>query len=451
MLTDFLGTPINATNQAISSTEAFDISEMAAELPKHANRLDIREVSAGAVVDGRGQPYCPVFIAPKADGGRTFTAYIQDEIMDVDDYVDLIDTLITATEKDDYYIYIDSPGGRISAGSIISSVIHHSRANVYTVARGLCASAACLIHNAAKAGHAIVDDMGVLMIHMSLHGDTGCSTLIQKRAADQVRYVNTNLLKQALDMGYLLPDELASIQNGNEIFISKKDFDARLAAKQDHTEAPAPTSSTQAEVMDDPVAATEDFDVVNKLTSAPQMGAAIVITQQRMLKANALRIRTCDNKNFRVYIPSDLVFSRTFVSNLCRFMDCRKEGESITLILGAKLVDETASIVGAIVSAMRHCKATVITVAAGYASVPETLLWCFGHKRAVMRYGALSFGITDLVKRVPKYKDYFEVFLKRALEIGILQQQDVEDILEHGSTKFLVYDDVKQINSDFAM
>ena len=124
MLTDFLGTPINATNQAISSTEAFDISEMAAELPKHANRLDIREVSAGAVVDGRGQPYCPVFIAPKADGGRTFTAYIQDEIMDVDDYVDLIDTLITATEKDDYYIYIDSPGGRISAGSIISSVIH---------------------------------------------------------------------------------------------------------------------------------------------------------------------------------------------------------------------------------------------------------------------------------------------------------------------------------------
>ena len=188
----------------------------------------------GLVMDGRGQPYCPIFAKPKANGtGRHITAYLVSEILDVDEYVDLIDCLFTATEDDDIFIYIDSPGGYISAGSIISSAIHHSHANVYTVARGLCASAACLIHNSAKEGHAIVEDMGVLMIHMSLHGDSGVSSLIAKRASDQVRYVNETLLSQAVEMGYLLPNELDQIQNGKEIYISSKDFKARIEANNE--------------------------------------------------------------------------------------------------------------------------------------------------------------------------------------------------------------------------
>ena len=83
----------------------------------------------------------------------------------------------------------------------------------------------------------------------------------------------------------------------------------------------------------------------------------------RIIKANALRIRTTDKKNFRIYIPSDCVFSRSFIINLCMFLDTRKEDETVTFVLGAKLDDGCANLVGAIISAINSCKAKIITIA----------------------------------------------------------------------------------------
>lgn len=206
----------------IAGTESF--SSPVAEV-QTTESLSLQSVSA-AYID-KTNAYCPVYVDKKPAGGRLFTAYINSTIQDIDQYIDLIDTLLTATAEDTYLIYIDSPGGYVSSGSIVSSAIDQSKAEVFTIARGLCASAACLIHNSAKKGHALVQDCGVLMIHMSSHDDSGVSTQIAARAADQVRYVNENLLKQALDMGYITQEELASIQNGGEIFISSDEFAKR--------------------------------------------------------------------------------------------------------------------------------------------------------------------------------------------------------------------------------
>lgn len=201
------------------------------ETPVKKPELEAKETTA-IIVDGRNQPYCQVVINIRPDGSKLVKAYLQGEILDVDEYVELIDSLLAAKEGDQFYIYIDSPGGYISAGSIISSAIANCAGEVTTVARGLCASAACLIHNSTKEGHALVADMGVLMIHFSSHMDTGNSSLIEKRAADQVRYVTETLLSQAVEMGYLTTEELSSIQTGTEIFISSKDFTKRIELKR---------------------------------------------------------------------------------------------------------------------------------------------------------------------------------------------------------------------------
>ena len=66
--------------------------------------------------------------------------------------------------------------------------------------------------------------MGVIMIHMSSHSDEGVSTFIADRANNQVRYVNENLLATALERGYINAEQLATIQDGNEIFISAEEF-----------------------------------------------------------------------------------------------------------------------------------------------------------------------------------------------------------------------------------
>lgn len=172
--------------------------------------------------------YCPVCINTKEDGGLIFSAYVVDQIIDVDNYIDLIDTLLTASEKDTYYIYIDSPGGMISSGGIIASAIHHSRAEVFTIARGLCASAAALIHSAAKKDHQLTSDYAVMMYHMSSHCDAGTSTKILERAKHQVRYVNECLLNKALEDGNFTQDEFSRIQNGEEIFVSAAEFKKRI-------------------------------------------------------------------------------------------------------------------------------------------------------------------------------------------------------------------------------
>lgn len=426
--------------------EAFDLGiESKAKPQPQMHTLETKELPL-IVLDGRNQPYCQMVVRANEDGSKVAKAYLQDEILDVDEYVELIDFLLTATEQDKAYLYIDSPGGHISAGSIISSAIAVCRGEVYTVARGLCASAACLIHNAAKPGHAIVDPMGVLMIHFSSHMDAGLSSQIMQRAADQSRYVQETLLSQALELGYLLPAEMESIKTGAEIFISAKDFAARLEAKQNGGTEPEPVEGVQGSTIphdelsepsgeEKPLAGTESF-------GAEMLNPALLARQERMLKANALRIRTTDKKNFRIYMPSDLCFTRAFVSNLEMFLDSRNPDETVTFVLGAKIADDTAPMVGAIISAISTCKAKVLTLAAGYCSIPETMIWCFGHERKVLRYGALTFGLTDVVKRVPKYLDYFTVFTEKAKELNLLTEEEAKAILENNQTVFKTHRDL---------
>lgn len=169
-------------------------------------------------------PYCPVKIIQKPEGGFTYYSYITGPVRDVDTYIDLIDTLFIATEKDTYYIYIDSPGGLVSSGGIIASAIHHSRAEVFTVARGICASAAALIHSAAQKDHQLVGDFALMMYHMSSHFDFGTSTKILEHAKNQVRYVNECLLNKALADGHFTQEEFDKIQNGVEIFVPADEF-----------------------------------------------------------------------------------------------------------------------------------------------------------------------------------------------------------------------------------
>lgn len=195
--------------------------------------MEVYEESTAWKERNNGQmPYCPVYAVPNSSGGRTFICYIHGSIRDVDDYIDLIDTLLTAGEKDEYFIFLDSPGGLVASGGIIASAIHHSHAKVHTIARGLCASAAALIHSSAKKENIGVSDFAVIMYHMSMHFDQGSSNLIKMRAENQVRYVNDCLLNKAVEDGTLLPEELQKAQNGEEIFLTAEEFKKRIQTKQ---------------------------------------------------------------------------------------------------------------------------------------------------------------------------------------------------------------------------
>lgn len=180
--------------------------------------------------DDKTAKCCPLYVA-EVENKRIFHCYITGPIQDVDNFVPLIDALFTATENDTFYIFLDSPGGMIASGGIISSMVHHTPAVVYTIARGLCASAAALIHSSAKNGYSRVSEHAVLMYHMSSHYDTGFSTRIADRAANQVRYVNECLLNKAVQEGHITQEEFDKIQYGEEFFVHASDFKRRIGGK----------------------------------------------------------------------------------------------------------------------------------------------------------------------------------------------------------------------------
>lgn len=168
---------------------------------------------------------CPVYRAGTTpEGGAVYTAYVSGQITEVDNYITLIDILMTMQPTDAMYIFIDSPGGYISSGGLIASAIDSCSGRVFTIARGLCASAAALIHSSARRGMASVTPFAVMLYHMSSHNDEGVSTRIEQAAAKQVRYVNETLLSKALADGHITKEEFERIQTGEDIMIPASEW-----------------------------------------------------------------------------------------------------------------------------------------------------------------------------------------------------------------------------------
>ena len=441
------GEPLSDEDQKKTRLDPWDIvhGEMKSGLTQ-SPRSSVEEYSCAWKDSGPEAPYCPVYVSKLPEKGRLFEAYVSGSIEDVDDYVDLIDTLLTASADDKYIIYIDSPGGLIAAGGLIASAIQYSRASVITVARGLCASAGALIHSSAKKGNAICTPFAVMMYHMSSHWDGGYSTMVAARAQNQVRYVNECLLNKALEDGYITQEEFESIQHGKDIFVPAEKFERRIATDNEYDQLPGQESFSSkpegniafqlASMMKTPMWAEE--------LSFEEMQARMDKQSSANGKQSALLIRTGDKKNFRVYMKASSWFTQNYINGLCRFLDSRSEGETVTFVMGVKMNDWQAHIVGAIVSAMLNCKATVNTVAAGYCSIPETMIWCFGQNRDVYRYGALSFGTTAIINSCKEYRSYFEVFFKKAIEIGLLTDEDVQTIWDTASEKLILHSEYRE-------
>ena len=155
-----------------------------------------------------------------------------------------------------------------------------------------------------------------------------------------------------------------------------------------------------------------------------------------------IHIRTSDGQNFRIYINSYASITPLIINVLCRFLDTRSPNQNVYLILGSGLNDIQSHMLGAIISSISSCQAKVTAVAAGWCTIGETMMWCFAKSRRVLQYGALTFGANhELVKAVEQYKTYFDLFLNKGKDLGLLTDEDINSIWENHQTKFLMYGD----------
>ena len=195
---------INNTTSISVGTEAMTPPGVITETP---SGIDINSWWLSKVENVK---YCEVEpIGKSANGGIEYMSLLTSSIEDIDLYIDLLELLSTATERDVITICIDSPGGYVCTGVIISTAILDCKAKVITRACGLCASAGSLIWSA---GHiCTVMPTATLMWHMSSHMDMGNSLDIKQNADLQVKYVKELLLNKSLEKGHITEEEIARI------------------------------------------------------------------------------------------------------------------------------------------------------------------------------------------------------------------------------------------------
>ena len=92
---------------------------------------------------------------------------------------------LDSINHDDISIYINSPGGSITAGMAIYDTMNYIQSNVSTICVGMAASMAAFLLSSGQKGHRFALENAEVMIHQPLGGAQGQATEI-KIAAERI-------------------------------------------------------------------------------------------------------------------------------------------------------------------------------------------------------------------------------------------------------------------------
>lgn len=101
---------------------------------------------------------------------------------------------LDSLSNDDISIYINSPGGMVTAGFAIYDTMNFIKSDVSTIGIGLCASMAAFLLSSGQKGKRYLLPNAEVMIHQPLGGAQGQATEI-KIASDHILETKTKLNK----------------------------------------------------------------------------------------------------------------------------------------------------------------------------------------------------------------------------------------------------------------
>ena len=101
---------------------------------------------------------------------------------------------LDSINHDEISIYINSPGGSITAGMAIYDTMNYIQSNVSTICVGMAASMAAFLLSSGEKGHRFALENAEVMIHQPLGGAQGQATEI-KIAAERILKLKKKLNK----------------------------------------------------------------------------------------------------------------------------------------------------------------------------------------------------------------------------------------------------------------
>ena len=119
---------------------------------------------------------------------------------------------LDAIGNDDIYLYINSPGGSVTAGMAIYDIMQYIKSDVVTVCIGMAASMGAVLLSGGKKGKRMILEHAEVMIHQPLGGISGQATDIVI-AAEHIKKTK-NMLNKIL-----------SENTGKDIKVIGKDTD----------------------------------------------------------------------------------------------------------------------------------------------------------------------------------------------------------------------------------
>lgn len=166
----------------------------------------------------------PYVIEQTGQGERTYDIYsrlLKDRILFISGEIDshMADVVIAqllflnSEDKDkDISIYINSPGGSVTAGLAIFDTMRHINAPVYTICVGQAASMGAFLLSAGEKGKRFALPNSEIMIHQPLGGVSG--------QAEDIKIHAENILKIRSKLNKILAEN-----TGQPISIIEKDTD----------------------------------------------------------------------------------------------------------------------------------------------------------------------------------------------------------------------------------
>lgn len=145
----------------------------------------------------------PSVVEKTHNGERVYDIYsrlLKDRIVFISGEIDddlanaVIGQLLFLDSKsnDDISLYINSPGGSITAGMAIYDTMNYIKSDVSTICVGMAASMASVLLASGEKGKRYILPNGEVMIHQPLGGVNGQATEI-KIVADRILYLRNKL------------------------------------------------------------------------------------------------------------------------------------------------------------------------------------------------------------------------------------------------------------------
>lgn len=143
--------------------------------------------------------YVPIVVEQTAQGERSYDIYsrlLKERIIFLDGPIDdhianmiVAQLLFLESENPDkdIHLYINSPGGVVTAGMAIYDTMQYIRPDVSTICIGSCASMAAVLLTSGAAGKRFALPHANVMIHQPLGGVQGQATEIEIHAREILR------------------------------------------------------------------------------------------------------------------------------------------------------------------------------------------------------------------------------------------------------------------------